>query len=390
MRLLLTLSRLVFAALLTLFASTLSASPLTISTPDTVGMSAEQLKRIDAVMQKAIAKGDTPGAVVLVARQGKIVFRKAYGHKALKPVPEPMKVDTIFDVASLTKVMATATAIMLLVEDGKLALTDRVADHLPKFAQNGKKDITIEQLMTHYSGLAPDLDLVQTWQGYETAVNKAYAEKCQAKPGEKFIYSDINYLVAAELVRKLSGKSLNEFTALQIYQPLEMQDTAFNPDKHLQPRIAPTEKRLGQWLRGVVHDPSCYRMGGVAGHAGLFSTVDDTAIFAQMILDGGQYHGIRILHPKTVNAMIQNHAPLGKNEKRGIGFDLTSHYATTRGDLLAASSFGHTGYTGTSLWIDPETQTIIILFTNRVHPDGKGDVVRLRKYLANVVASSIV
>lgn len=378
------------ALLMALLATTATAAPLGISQPESVSMSSKQLARIDKLMEAAIKQDQTPGAVVLVARQGKIVLRKAYGHMATQPVLEPMKVNTIFDLASLTKVMSTATAVMLLVQDGQLALTDRVSQYLPAFASHGKDKITIKQLLTHYSGLPPLLDLDKPWRGYETGVKMALASQPEHPPGQQFVYSDINYIVLAELVRQVSGQPLNEFAREHIYQPLAMTDTTYQPDITWQPRIAPTEKRNGQWLRGKANDDTTYRMDGISGQAGLFSTVDDTAIFAQMILNQGTYHGIQVLHPSSVSTMTKNHAPADQPYQRAIGFDISSPYSTVRGDLFSAASFGHTGYTGTSLWIDPETETIVILFTNRLHPEGKGDVVSLRKRLSNIVRSAVM
>lgn len=368
----------------------LQAEGLKSARPKTVGMSEERLAQLDDVVQAAISRGETPGAVLLVARRGKIVYKKAFGHRALVPRPEPMTVDTIFDMASLTKVIATATAIMILVEEGKISLTDTVAGHLPEFSRHGKEAITLLDLLTHYSGLRPDLDLDQPWSGYETALSKAYDEQLVAPPGTRFIYSDINYFVLAEMVRKVTGRHLHDFTTERIFNPLGMEDTGFNPPAARVAQIAPTETKEGRMLRGEVHDPTASRMGGAGGHAGLFSTVGDTAIYAQMILNGGVYEETRILSPLAVLKMTTPQSPPGEPNWRGLGFDIRSRFSTPRGDIFPVGSFGHTGFTGTSVWIDPLTQTIVILFTNRLHPEGKGDVTGLRKKVASVVAASIV
>ncbi|MEE8349594.1 MAG: serine hydrolase domain-containing protein [Acidobacteriota bacterium] len=368
----------------------LQAQILSLASPEEVGMSSLRLARLDQVIQRAIEEEETPGAVALVARKGKVVYRKAFGYKSLVPRKEPVSVDTIFDVASLTKVLATATSVMLLVEEGRLSLTDRVSVHLPDFARNGKGSVTVLQLLTHYSGLRPDLDLDDLWEGYDDGIERALNEQLVASPGETFIYSDINYLVLAELIRKVGGQPLHEFSAERIFEPLGMEHTYFFPPEELQSRIAPTEFRNGTMLQGAVHDPTTFRMGGYAGHAGLFSTVEDTAIYAQMILNLGEFKGVRILSPLAVLKMTTSQSPEGTEPWRGIGFDIRSPYSGPRGDLFPIGSFGHTGFTGTSLWIDPFSQAFVILFTNRVHPEGGGSVTSLRKKVASVVAGSIM
>lgn len=380
-----------FAKLLviSLLISSVEGQKLRFADPEDVGMSRERLLRLNEVIDNAIEKEQTPGAIVLVARRGKVVFRQAYGHRALVPDKEPMTLDTIFDVASLTKVMATATSIMILVEQGKISLSDPVSEYLPRFAKHGKGSITLLQLLTHYSGLRPDLDLDQPWTGYDTAIEKAYDEQLVAQPGEVFIYSDINYFVLAEIVREVSGRHLHEFSAEQIFGPLGMDETGFLPPPAVLHKVAPTEFREKKMLRGKVHDPTASRMGGCAGHAGLFSTVDDTAVFAQMILNRGVYDDIRILSPLSVLAMTTPSNPTAASDWRGIGFDIRSTFSSTRGDLLPVGSFGHTGFTGTSIWIDPYNDLIIILFLNRLHPNGNGNAGFLRKRIASVVAASL-
>ncbi len=349
----------------------------------------ELVARLDAVLERAVAAGKTPGAVLLVARQGKVLYRKAHGSRSLEPERRPMEIDTIFDCASLTKVLVTAPAVMMLVEEGRLRLIDRVTKHLPEFS-GGQSAITVKQLLTHFSGLRPDVDLEPVWSGYETGIQKAYEEVPIVEPGSRFIYSDINYILLAEIVRKISGKPLDEFARERIFAPLGMSETSFRPAASLLPRIAPTERLPdGTLLHGTVHDPTTRYMGGVAGHAGVFSTADDLGRFAQMMLDGGRRDDVRLLSPLTLAKMTSPRSPPAHPALRGLGWDIDSPYSSTRGDLFPSNSYGHTGYTGTSMWIDPLTRTYIILLTNRVHPVVKASVVDLRGHVANVVAGTI-
>lgn len=349
----------------------------------------QRSEKLDEIVNRAIEEGTTPGAVLLVSHNGEIVHRKAYGNRTLVPSPEPMTLDTIFDCASLTKVVATTTAIMMLVEEGKLRLTDRVTKYLPDFAK-GRSPITIEQLLTHYSGLRPDVDLEPAWSGYETGIGLAYQERPVASPGSRFIYSDINYILLGEVVRIVSGKPLDEFAMERLFEPLGMVDTQFRPPEELIPRIAPTERlRDGTILRGVVHDPTTRFMGGLAGHAGMFSTADDLSRFAKMMLNGGALDGHRLLNPLAIVKMTTPQSPRGREARRGFGWDFDSPYSSVRGDLFLVGSYGHTGFTGTSIWIDPFTKTYVILLTNRVHPTVRTSVVSLRSQVASAVAASL-
>jgi len=345
--------------------------------------------KLDAVIKKAVDEGKMPGAVLLVARESEILYHKAHGLRAIEPHRLPMKVDTIFDCASLTKVVVTAPAVAMLIEEGRIRLTDRVTKHLPEFS-GGESPITIKQLLTHFSGLRPDVDLEPEWSGYQSGIQRAYKEVPIVPPGSEFVYSDINYILLAEIVRKITGKSIDEFAEERIFMPLDMTETSFRPAKTLLPRIAPTERLTnGVLLHGIVHDPTTRFMGGVSGHAGLFSTADDLSRFAQMMLDGGRFGVKRVLSPLSISTMTSSHSPHMHPVRRGLGWDIDSPYSSTRGDLFPVGSFGHTGYTGTSIWIDPLTQTYIILLTNRVHPTVKTSVVALRSQVANIVAASI-
>lgn len=344
-----------------------------------------RLSSVDEVIDHAISEGTVPGAVLLVGHNGRVIYRKAYGHRALDPRREPMTLDTIFDLASLTKVIATTTAVMQLVERGKMRFNDPVAKYLPEFAQNGKQDITIRQLLTHYSGLPPDLDLKTPWQGKQTGYDMAFAETLQDPPGSRFTYSDINFIVLGALVERVSGETLDEYSKRHIFIPLKMFHTRFLPPAVWLPKIAPTQyDENNHMLRGVVHDPTVRRMGGVAGQAGLFSTADDLAKFAQALLN----HGDGILSPASVEKMTSPEQPPSAPVLRGFGWDIDSPYSSNRGDLLPIGGYGHTGFTGTSLWIDPATKTYIILLTNAVHPRG-GNAIALRTEVATAVAAKL-
>ena len=355
-------------------------------------LSEQRLAGIASVVEQAIRDRKCPGAVILIGHDGKVVYRRAFGERSLVPERRPMTLNTIFDMASLTKVIATTTAVMQLVEQGKILLSAPVADYWPEFKENGKELITVRELMTHYSGLRPDLDLKPDWSGYDTALEAIVAEKPILPPGTRFIYSDINFETLGELVRRVSGEPLDVYCREHIFKPLGMKDTSFKPPASLRERIAPTQYQHGEsgpMLWGEVHDPTAHNMGGVAGHAGLFSTADDLGIFAEMLLAGGTYNGVSILSPLTVEKMTTPQTPPNKMVLRGLGWDIESPFASNRGELYGVGSFGHTGFTGTSLWIDPVTKTYVIILTNRVHPDGKGDVVPLRTQVATLVAGAL-
>jgi uncharacterized protein YbbC (DUF1343 family)/CubicO group peptidase (beta-lactamase class C family) len=352
----------------------------------------KRLEGIAPIVQAAIQAKKIPGAVVLIGYEGQVVYRKAFGERSLVPERRPMAVDTIFDMASMTKVMATTTAVMQLVEQGKIELSAPVSDYWPEFKQNGKELVTIRELMTHYSGLPPDLELKPAWTGYDTAMQMIVAAQLDVPPGTRYIYSDINFETLGEIVRRVSGEPLDVYCAEHIFKPLGMKDTLFKPPAALRNRIAPTQYEHGSSgpvLWGVVHDPTSRFMGGVAGHAGLFSTADDVSMFAQMLLNDGTYNGMRILSPLSIEKMTTPQTPPGKMVLRGLGWDIGSPFASNRGELFDVGSFGHTGYTGTSLWIDPVTKTYIILLTNRVHPNNKGEVGGLRTALSTLVAGAL-
>jgi len=343
------------------------------------------LSVLDSIIQISIQNHEIPGAVLIVGHDGQGIYRKAFGNRSLEPKIEPMTVETIFDIASLTKVVATTIAVMQLEEQGRVRLNDPVVKYIPEFGQNSKGDITVRDLLTHYSGLAPDIDLNPPWTGRDVAYSMSFAATPIAPPETQFIYSDTNFIVLAALVERVSGMPLDSYCAQNIFIPLGMSHTRFLPPADWLPQIAPTEyDEHNQMLRGVVHDPRARRMGGVAGHAGVFSTADDLAKFAQALLDGS-----RILSPLAIRKMTSPEQPPNLPAVRGFGWDIDSPFSSNRGELLPVGSFGHTGFTGTSIWIDPTTRTYIILLTNAVHPRGQGSVLSLRAKIATAVAAAI-
>ena len=405
---------------LTVFVNTLvagqGATGLPRTAPTTAGLSPGQLTWIDQIVEAEIAARQLPGAVVLVGRQGRVAWHRAYGKRALEPVPEEMTPETVFDLASLTKVVATATSVMVLVDRGLVRLGDPVSRYIPEFGEMGKRSITVEQLLTHRSGLIADNEVRDYEQGPVKAMENIWKLAPVVAPGSRMIYSDVGFIVLGELVRRVGGKPVDQFAEENIFKPLGMETTGFNPvvrfGERIRPRVAPTEKRGGnrrvestgentageeRWMRGEVHDPRAFLMGGVAGHAGLFSTADDLAIYCQMILNGGEYRGQRVLSPLAVRRMVEGR-PSGGNGTdgvvRGLGWDIFTGFSSNRGDLFPVGSFGHTGFTGTSLWLDPASQTFVIFLSNRVHPkldsQKPADVGSLRGRVASVVAASII
>jgi uncharacterized protein YbbC (DUF1343 family)/CubicO group peptidase (beta-lactamase class C family) len=342
---------------------------------------------IDRAIYESIARNEMPGAVVQIGKPGQVLYRKAYGSRALQPVKEPMSEETIFDIASLTKVVATTSAMMKLFEQGKVRLNDPVATYLPAFGKNG---ITIRMLMTHFSGLRPDVDLKPAWSGYETGVRLAIVDKPTGAPGERFVYSDINFILLGDIVRKISGKMLDEFVNDEVFRPLGMKDTRFRPPAAWRSRIAPTEQEAGMTepLRGTVHDPTTRFMGGVAGHAGLFSTAADLGRFAEMMLRlGATQDGTPIFQSATVRKFTEPQTPMDQPILRGLGWDMDSRYSANRGELFPLGSYGHTGFTGTSLWIDPSSQTYVVLLANSVHPIRRPPISSLRSRVATIAAA---
>jgi uncharacterized protein YbbC (DUF1343 family)/CubicO group peptidase (beta-lactamase class C family) len=343
---------------------------------------------LDAILEAAVRADELPGAVLVVAHQGRIVHSRAYGSRALKPRREPMTLETIFDVASLTKVVATVPALMKLFEQGRLRLNDRVTRYLPEF-QGGQSDATVRNLLTHFSGLRPDLDLEPGWSGYQTGIRMALGEKSATPPGTRFGYSDINFILLGEIVRRLAGVPLSEFARQQIFSPLGMSNTTFAPAASLAGRIAPTEEVQGRILRGVVHDPTARNMGGVAGHAGLFMTAADLARFAAMMLGEGEAGGVRLFSTLTVRKLTTPQSPPDQPILRGLGWDIDSPLSGSRGELFPIGSYGHSGFTGTSIWIDPVSATCVILLASSVHPRVRPPLTSLRARVATAVAAGL-
>lgn len=358
-----------------------------VTPPAFADFEAEKIAAMDTAVADAIAAKKIPGGVLWFEHAGE-AYQRAYGLRALAPAAEPISAGTIYDAASLTKVVATTTAIMQLVERGLLDLDAPVVRYLPAFAAHGKETITIRQLLSHHSGLRPDINLKPHWSGYAAGVALACAEKPRSTPGSTFVYSDINFIILGELVRIVTGLRLDAYAAKEIFTPLGLKDTSFLPPAAKLPRIAPTELAEGVMLRGVVHDPTTRAMDGVAGHAGLFITASDLARFCRMLINGGELDGVRILSAASIAEMTRVQTD-GSN-RRGLGWDIDSGFSGPRGRWFpAGASFGHTGFTGTSVWIDPAAKTFVIFLANRVHPDGKGDTGPLRRTIGTLAAEAV-
>ncbi len=375
----------VFVLLLTTATPLQAGLPLT--TPEWVGMSSQQLQRIDEIVAEGLSQKKMPGCVVCVGRRGHIAWLRAYGHRQVQPTELPMTTDTVFDMASITKPVATATSVMLLIERGQLRLSDKVSSLIPEFAAHGKQDITIRDLLIHQSGLIADNPAADYDHGTEEAFQHICELKLVAPTGSKFIYSDVNFILLGEIVRRVSGRPLNEFAWDNLFSRLGMCESGYRPHAGLRWRTAPTEQRDGQWIQGDVHDPRAFKLGGVAGHAGLFSTATDLSVYAQMMLNKGEFAGVRVLSPRTVELMTRGERVPGGI--RGLGWDKRTGFSSNRGELLSDSAFGHGGFTGTVLWIDPELDLFFIFLSNRVHPNGKGLVNPLAGKIATVVAASV-
>lgn len=374
--------------LLTFVATATAASPgLTQCSSEECGLNAGRLAAIDHVVEEGLRYERMPGCVVLVGYRGRIAWLKSYGSRQLKPDVVPMTTDTVFDLASLTKPIATATSIMLLIEDGLVELDTPAAKYIPEFGNTGKEVITIRQLLTHQSGLLPDNSIRDYQDGRSQAFQRIHELDLRTDPGTRFMYSDVGFIVLGEIVERVSGKSLDAFAKERIFTPLGMSETGFNPEAVIQKRAAPTQERNGEWMRGEVHDPRAYKLGGVAGHAGLFSTAEDLARYAQMLANDGILGETRILKPETCRLMtISQKVSSGI---RTLGWDRRTSYSSNRGDLFSEQAFGHGGFTGTALWIDPAQELFVIFLSNRVHPDGKGSVNSLAGRIGTIAAAAI-
>lgn len=359
------------------------------------GTNAQTAKSVSAVEQpiadlvrQAMQEGEMPGCVIAFGNHHEIQFLQAYGQRQVQDVIRPMKIDTVFDLASLTKPVATATAILLLAEQDRLALDKSISHYMPAFARHGKDQITLELALIHQSGLIPDNPMSDYADGPEVAWQRIMNLKPTKPVGEVFQYSDVNFLVLGRLVEVISGQTLDQFTRENIFQPLQMHDTGFRPTAPLLPRAAATGQRGGKWLVGEVHDPRAHALGGVAGHAGLFSTAPDLARYCQAILT--TFHESEkptearfVLKRETLQTMTQAYTV--SRGTRGLGWDKRSPYGANRGQELSDSAFGHGGFTGTVLWVDPKRDFFFIFLSSRLHPDGKGSVNRLAAQIQDVI-----
>lgn len=343
--------------------------------------------KIDGVVQQGLEQGQMAGAVVCIGGREGIGLLKAFGHRQVEPMKIAMTIDTVFDMASITKPVATATSIMLLIERGNIRLDDRVAKHLPDFSQNGKDAVTIEDLLLHQSGLTPDNALSDYDEGLEPAIRNINRLPLRVEPKSKFMYSDVGFIVLAEIVRAKTGQDVNQFSQANLFTPLGMKETGYLPRQALRERAAATEQRNGEWMVGEVHDPRAYQMGGVAGHAGLFSTATDLATFARMLLHGGTWKGVRILKTSTLETMTAGYEV--SSGIRGLGWDKQTGYSSNKGDGFSDKAFGHGGFTGTTLWVDPELDMFVIFLSNRLHPDGKGSVNRMAGKIGTIAVESL-
>ncbi len=351
---------------------------------------AARLPAIRATMQAAIAAHHIPGGVLWMERSGQ-QFTEAYGNRQLDPTAEPMKKNTIFDAASLTKVMATAPAIMLLVQDGKVAVDAPVSRYLPEYTGGGKEAITVKQLLLHISGTRPGIPRDPAgWSGYNAGIARAAAEPLINAPGAKFVYSDINYILLGEIVHRVSGQMLNDFVTARVFKLLGMKETGFLPSARLRNRIAPTTREAAGLVHGVVHDPTSRLMGGVAGHAGLFTTASDAARYCRMFLAGGRTESGRVLFKPATLKLMTAPVSLPGDVRRTMGWDVATGYSDARGDCFGPASFGHTGWTGTALWIDPAADAFVVLFTNRNHPAEGHSVKELRYQISTQAAEAMM
>jgi CubicO group peptidase (beta-lactamase class C family) len=356
--------------------------------PQAVGMDAERLHRIAPQVEAEIDQGKLAGCVVAIGRSGRVVYLEATGDRQVEPTREPMRVDTVFDLASLTKPIATATSVMSLVEQGRLRLGDPVSQHLPEVTDPVAGGVTIEQLLTHHSGHIPDNSIDDYQQGVEEAWRRLFALKPVDPPGTKFVYSDVNFELLGKVVERVSGKPLDRYVRETIFAPLGMTETTYLPGPTLRARAAATEQRDGRWLVGEVHDPRAALLGGVAGHAGLFSTAADLSRYAAALLGEGQLDSARVLAPATVREMTRRRDVSGNH--RALGWDIRSVYSRNRADLYSSSAYGHGGFTGTALWIDPELDLFVIFLSTRLHPDGVGEVNGLAARIGAIAAGAIV
>ena len=343
------------------------------------------LSGIDRVVEEEIEKGNIPGAVVLVGQRDKVLYFKAFGYEVKEPFEEKMSKNTIFDLASLTKPVATATSILILADQGKIELGDYAGKYIPAFACNGKEEVRLQHLLTHTSGLPAYTNADSLKNAFGTPCPDKVIEKiCDmnavSKPGEQFRYSCLGYITLARIVEIVSGESIDDFARENIFAPLRIKHTTYHPPASREKDIAATQIVDGQLLRGTVHDPLAQLMGGISGNAGLFSTAYDLSKYCQMLLNSGTWKGKKILSPEAVNRLttIQSHG-------RAYGFDVNSSYSWVKGSFAPENAFCHTGYTGTSIVCDPASKVYVIILTNRAHPHDKGKSKQIRTKIADIV-----
>jgi CubicO group peptidase (beta-lactamase class C family) len=333
------------------------------------------LSGIDKKMKKAVNNQIFPGGVLLIGKEGLIIYEKPFGNFTFEKNSTPVNTDAIFDLASLTKVVGTTTAAMLLYDENKLSLDKKVSEYLPRFANNGKENITVRNLLEHNSGLIAYRNLYKKYLTKEEALESIYNEKLEYPTGSKNVYSDFNMIILQQIIEKLSSKSLDQYLKEKVFDPLNMKRTMFNPPREFWYYTPPTSNAVDKKKRnkGVVHDGNAFLFNGVAGHAGLFSTADDLAVFAQMILQDGKFGNKQLIKPSTVQEWTKKQS---SNSSRALGWDTKSVNGSSAGNLFSENSFGHTGFTGTSLWIDKEKNLFVILLTNRTYPDGKNEAIK--------------
>ncbi len=358
------------------------------------GMRGDHLAHIEREVQAAHGEGQFAGCVVAIGRGERLVYLRAFGDRQVEPSRAPMQTDTLFDLASLTKPIATATSVMAVLERGQVRLRDPVQKHLPEITGELASTVTVEQLLTHHAGYVPDNALADYRHGVEESWRRLFALEPQDPPGTRFRYSDVGFELLGKLVERVSGQPLDAFAREAIFEPLGMTDTTYKPGPELAARAAATEPGSNQgvegdaMLVGEVHDPRAFLLGGVAGHAGLFSTAEDLARYAAMMLGEGRLGDARVLAPATVRAMTE--ARVISGHVRAAGWDVRSGYSSNRGELLTDSAFGHGGFTGTAIWIDPDLDLFVVFLSNRRHPDGKGSVNDLAGRIATIAAAAII
>ncbi len=344
---------------------------------------------IRAAVERAMAKGDCPGAVIHLER-GEEKVTLVMGNAAVVPERRAMLEDAVFDAASLTKVMATTPCVMKLVEEGRVELEVPVERYLPEFCGHGRERITVRHLLTHTSGLPAGVPKEPAWSGYQAGVRRALDCVPDTGVDAVFRYSDVNFILLGELVARVAGKPLDQCAAEWIFAPLKMSATGYRPAERLLPRVVPTDRdEGGTMLHGVVHDPTARRMGGVAGHAGLFINAADAARFARMLLNGGELDGVRVLKAETVRLMTSVQTPAALWERRGLGWDIDTRYSRPRGKVFPPGGYGHTGWTGTALWVDPASRAFFVMLSSRLHPDGVGNVRDLYEEVGTLVAEAV-